>query len=84
MGTHIVELPGTPDAPATPLSLEQTNEALILRHTHLKERLPQLIDSASKATAELRSVKGELDRIERTLKAYARIRNPRRRGRVAS
>ncbi len=71
------------EAPATPLSLEAAQSSLILRHTHLSERLPIAKETAARATAELRSIREELEQISRTLKHVDRVRSPRRRRRAS-
>lgn len=88
-GGHIVTggfigTSGTKIVAETPLSLEAAQEALILRHVYLADKLPAAKDRAEKAMAEHRSIRMELDQIARALRAFERVRSPRKRARPSA
>ena len=63
----------------SPLSLQEAQSRLILRHAELTKELPKLKQDAERATKRLREIRAELRNIERVLRAHERIDNPRRR-----
>lgn len=75
--------PVPPDAGMTgsssPSAVREAEAQLILRHTHLKEALPQLEYDAKDYADRLRTAKVEMEQIVRLLRAHERLKNPIRR-----
>ncbi len=63
----------------SPNAVAEAEKALILRHTHLKESLPEHVATAAMFAARVKAEKAEMVEIERLLRAHKRLREPKHR-----
>jgi len=89
MTTETLSLPGqaAPDAPvvaaengaASPLSVQESHTRLSLAATKLTEEVRRAKEQSDLAAKVYRSLRDELEQTTRLLKAYERVRSPKRR-----
>jgi hypothetical protein len=63
-------------SPESPSAVREAEAQLILRFTHLQEKLPKTTAQAAIWAGYVRSMKAEMAEIERLLRAHKRLREP--------